>query len=309
LKIAFMGTPAFAVPSLDALVAAGHELVLVVTNPDRPKGRGSQLQAPEVKLAAERLGLPIKQIESIKDCGLEDHLRKLELDLIVVVAFGHYLPKGIRQAARACINVHGSLLPKHRGAAPIAQAILDGESEFGVTIIEVARKMDAGRMWGQARRPANGHETTGRLMEDLAILGARCLIEAIDSWARGSLQTMEQDESQATLVGKMNKADGDIHWTQPASRLERMVRAYDPWPGTRFIYQNDPIALLRVSAVDGQGPPGLVLALDTDSLTVACGQGALRLLEVKPAGKKAMSAAAWARGRRIAPGARLDNAL
>lgn len=310
MKIVFLGTPQFAVPSLDALVEAGHEICLVVTNPDRRRGRGSQVSPPPIKVAAEKHGLPVMQIESIKSSDLKERLAELKPDLGVVVAFGHYLPKSIRKAPRlGIINVHASLLPRHRGAAPISQAILDGDPEYGVTIMKVARRMDAGDMLAQGSIPAESHHTCGLLTELLSKLGGKVLAETVQKLETQPMETTKQDESLATAVSKLNKSDGHINWDLDGDYLERLVRAMNPWPMTRFQFNKKAVTIEEASWADSQSPeaPGTVLSITEDGMAVQTGKGQLILKQLKPAGKGSMSAAAFARGRQLKVGGRLEN--
>lgn len=310
MKIVFLGTPQFAVPSLDALVEAGHEICLVVTNPDRRKGRGNKVSPPAVKVAAEKHGLPILQIESIKSSGLKETLAELKPDLGVVVAFGHYLPKSIRKAPRlGIINVHASLLPRHRGAAPLSQAILDGDPNYGVTIMKVARRMDAGDMLAQGSIPAESQHTCGILTELLSQLGGKVLAETVKKLETEPMSATKQDESLATAVSKLAKADGHIDWSKDGDYTERQVRAMNPWPMTRFQFNGKAVTVEQASWEENQGgeDPGTVLAISEDGMTVQTGRGQLILKQLKPAGKSSMSAAAFARGRQLKVGGRLEN--
>jgi methionyl-tRNA formyltransferase len=310
LKIVFMGTPQFAVPSLQNLAEAGHQLQLVVTNPDRRRGRGNKVFAPPIKESAEKLGSPLLQIESIKTSGLKERLRELKPDLGVVVAFGHYLPRSIRAAPRlGIINVHASLLPRHRGAAPISQAILDGDEHYGVTIMQVARHMDAGAILGQKSIPADPHHSCASLTETLSHLGASALVEVIRGLEDGTVKAQPQDESLVTTVGKLCKDDGKLDWSKPAAYIERQSRALNPWPMLRCRFANKAVTIekARWTPKDPKEAPGTVLASSESGLEVATGQGTLIIEQVKPAGKKSMSAAAFARGRQLKAGGLLHN--
>ena len=310
MKIVFLGTPQFAVPSLKALIEAGHDIPLVVTNPDRRQGRGNKVAAPAVKVAAESHDLPILQIESIKSSDLKERLDELKPDLGVVVAFGHYLPKSIRKAPRlGIINVHASLLPRHRGAAPISQAILDGDERYGVTIMKVARRMDAGDVLSQDSIPAESHHSCGSLTMLLADLGGKLLAETVAKLETEPMNASKQDESLATAVSKLTKSDGILDWSQTAVHLERQIRALNPWPMTRFQFNKKAVTVESASLEDSpnSGDPGTVLELSEHGITVQTGKGQLVLTQVKPAGKKSMSAAAFARGRQLKVGGRLSN--
>lgn len=309
MKIVFLGTPAFAVPSLEALIEAGHELALVITQPDRRRGRSKKLLPSEVKAAAEKHGVPVAQPERIAaDKELRGRLEGMGLELGVVVAYGQYIPRRFREAPRHnMINVHASLLPRYRGASPISEAILNGDAEAGVSIMEVARRMDAGRVLARAPRPLTGEETTGSLTTELAELGAATLIEAVAAIEAGRAVYEPQDESKATMARKLAKADGALDWSRPAAELERRIRALNPWPMARFLYQGQPVIIEEAAAVAGAGEPGLLLSLDGGAITVATGSGALALRRLKPAGKKSMAAADFANGRRLASGQGFEN--
>ena len=318
MRIVFFGTPSFAVASLEALVAAGHELALVVTNPDRRRGRRSELIAPEVKRAAITQGLQLRQPESVRDPALIDELSTLEPELGVVVAYGQFIPRALRRLPRhGMINVHGSLLPRHRGASPVSQAILDGDTEAGVTIIEVARRMDAGAMLGKRATSISAEDTTGTLSARLAQLGGALLVDVIDAIARGEEQREQQDHAAATLANKLSKGDGILDWRRSALELERRVRAMSPWPLASFqlagrgrrAKQRESIIVERACCApepEGAPAPGTILKLDQAGLVVATGTGALRLEQLRPPGKSTMSAADFARGRRLEAGHNLE---
>lgn len=312
MNIVFFGTPAFAVPSLKALVEAGHSVSLVVTNPDRRRGRRGGSQPPEVKVAALELGLSVLQPTDLKSAEFKAEIKAHKPDLGVVVAYGQYLRRWLRRwPTHGLINVHASLLPRHRGASPVSAALLAGDDKLGVTIMEVARKMDGGRVLGQAAIDNDGTHSCGSLTQLLSEMGARLLVEVIDQVDRGEAVWQPQDESLATEAGKLQKSDGHIQWTKPAAELERMSRAYHPWPLLRFQYNESPV-IVEACQVEVQDPaapaePGVVLELDNDTVVVATGEGCLRLQQVKPAGKKVMSAGAFARGRQIKVGDRFAN--
>jgi len=307
MKIAFFGTPAFAVPTLRALVAAGHEVGLVVTNPDRRRGRHSTLIPPDVKVAALELGLTVLQAEKVKEPEVEAALRDFAPELAVVVAYGHFIPRRLRRLpTRGMINVHGSLLPAHRGASPVSQAILDGDPEAGVTIIEVARRMDAGKMLGRAATPIGPEDTTGSLSLRLSELGATCLVETVAALEAGAVAPEVQDEALVSTAQKLSKSDGILDWSQSAAAVDRRIRAMLPWPTAHCRFRRKRLTLLSALPVTGSGEPGEILTVDDQGIVVACGDGALRIAELKPEGKRGMSAADFARGRQLAPGARFE---
>jgi methionyl-tRNA formyltransferase len=306
-----MGTPALAAHILERLAAA-HDprfaVAAVVTRPDEPRGRGMTLHPSEVGAAAAHLGLPVLKPVKIRTSGFLAEIKSYESDLIVVAAYGRILPNEILAAPRiAPINVHASLLPRHRGAAPIEGAILAGDSHTGVTIMRVTEKMDAGPTMLQRAIPVAPDDTQGTLKEKLAELGAAALLEALDLIARDAAVWTPQDESAATFTTQVKKEDAVIDWASDAVRIERMTRAYDPWPVARTTLAAQPLMIWRARAdpaPSGAAPPGTIVAVSPQVL-VACGAGRLVLLEVQAAGRKRMSAADFARGRRIETGRRL----
>ncbi len=306
-----MGTPALAAHILKGLAAA-HDprfaVAAVVTRPDEPRGRGMTLHPSEVGAAAARLGLPVLRPVKIRTAGFLAEISSYEPDLIVVAAYGRILPNEILDAPRiATINVHASLLPRLRGAAPIEGAILAGDSQTGVTIMRVTEKMDAGPTMLQRAIPIAPDDTQGTLKEKLARLGAAALLEALDLIARDAAVWTPQDESAATYTAQVKKEDGFIDWNRDAAQIERMTRAYDPWPVARTTLDAQPLMIwsARVDpAPSGAAAPGTIVAVSPD-VTVACGAGQLALVEVQAAGRKRMNAADFARGRRIEAGHRL----
>ena len=308
-RIVFMGTPSFAVPALEALVAQGsYELVCVVTQPDRPAGRGRRLAAPAVKEAALAHGLPVWQPRTLRDPEAVEKLRALSPTVIVVAAFGQILsPDVLAIPSRGCLNVHASLLPRWRGAAPIPAAILAGDEETGVTIMLLDEGMDTGPILAQASLPIRPEDTTGSLTERLATLGADLLIATLPHWLAGEIQPRPQDHSQATMCRPLRKEEGRLDWSRPAIELERRVRAYNPWPGAYTTWRGQRLKVLRAASLmdwHGPQPPGQVIALP-EGTAVATGKGALLLLEVQLAGRRAMVIADFLRGRKEFVGSRL----
>ena len=315
MKIVFLGSGTFAIPSLQALVAAGHEIAAVVTQLDRAKGRGLSLQPPPVKPVAEALGLSVLQPPRIRAPEAHQALRALAPELQVVVAYGQILPRSVIDvASRGTINVHSSLLPRYRGAAPIHWAIVNGETETGVTTMMIDEGLDTGPILLSRATPIGAEETTPELEARLAAMGGELLVETIDGIARGTVAPVPQDHAAATTAPMLRKEDGRIDWNVRAEVIARRVRGLQPWPGTVTAFAGGDLKILRASrvaeAADVTGPvgtdaPGAVVAID-EGIVVACGgRTRLRVLEVQPASRRAMPAVAFAAGARLSPGARL----
>lgn len=310
MRIVFLGSGAFAVPSLEALLDAGHDVAALVTQPDREKGRGRAVTATPTKMVAERRGVRVLQPRRIKEPQALDELRALQPDVQVVVAYGQILPRAvIDNAPLGTVNVHSSLLPRYRGAAPIHWAVVNGETETGVTTMLIDEGLDTGPTL-LARPLAIGlEETAPELEARLAPLGATLLLETLDALAAGKLVPQPQDHARATLAPILRKEDGRIEWARPAEDIARRVRGLQPWPGTVTTWAGGELKVLRARAETG-GPgdalPGTVVAVERDALVVAAGGGTrLRLLEVQPESRRAMPAAAFAAGARLHAGARL----
>jgi len=298
-----MGTPDFAVPALRALVAAGHEVACVYCQPPRPAGRGQKARPCPVQQAAEELGLPVRTPASLKDAADQAEFRALDLDAAVVAAYGLILPDAILAAPRlGCINIHASLLPRWRGAAPIQRAILSGDSESGVTIMQVEQKLDAGPILLAEAVPITAETTGQSLHDDLAELGARLIVEALDGIAAGTVAPRPQPEDGVTYAHKLERAEGMLDWREPADALERKVRAFTPWPGAWFELGGERIKLLTVELAPGHGAAGEVL---DDRLTIACGTGALRPMRLQRQGRNPMNVNEFLRGFPVARGTRL----
>lgn len=312
MKVVFLGSGSFAVPSLEALVAAGHEVMAVVTQPDRERGRGRAVAPPPVKPVAERLGLPVLQPSRVKAPEVVERLRGFAPELQVVVAYGQILSRAvIDAAARGTVNVHASLLPAYRGAAPIQWAIARGERETGVTTMAIDEGLDTGPILLQRALPIEPTDTAGSLEPRLAALGAGLLLETVDGLREGRIRPVPQDHDRATLAPLLRKEDGRIDWSHPAEAIGHRVRGFTPWPGTATAIGGRTLRVLRVEvepAGAGSATPGTLLRVDRGALVVACGTGtALRLLEVQPENRKAMSGAAFAAGARLAPDARFTS--
>ena len=297
MRIVFMGTPDFAVPSLKALVEAGHEICGVFTQPDKPKNRGMKLQMPPVKEYAWSVGLPVFQPAKMRDGEALEILKGLEPELIVVAAYGKILPVEILELPRlGCINVHSSLLPKYRGAAPINWAILNGEDETGVTIMCMAEGMDTGDILAQRATPISIEENAAQLFDRLARMGAELLVETVARVGAGTVTPIPQDE------GKASHAPMD--WEKTARQLHDQVRGLYPWPAATAVVDGVRCKILRTAPMEDSGgqAPGTVLQADKKGLRVACGDGALEILELQPDGKKAMAASAFLMGHPIETG-------
>ncbi len=305
-----MGTPELAAHILERLIAASgenHQVAGVVTRPDQPRGRGQKPQSSEVGAVAARYGIATLKPTRIRTPEFLAELKAFEPDLLVVAAYGRILPNEVLAAPRIMpINAHASLLPRHRGASPIEGAILAGDRETGVTIMRVVEQMDAGAMLHARAIPIADDETTGSLKRKLAELGAEALLEALEKIRRGDLTETAQDESLATYTKIIAKADATIDWLKPAAQIERMTRAYDPWPVARTTVGGIDLMIYRARALasDSDAQPGTIVSLATNPI-VRCGDGALELLEVQAPGRKRMRAGDWARGRRLAVGDKL----
>ena len=307
LRLAFMGTPDFAVPSLVALAEAGHEIACVYSQPPRPAGRGHKERPSPVQRLAEARGWPLRTPASLKEPEAQAAFADLGLDAAVVVAYGLILPKAILDAPRlGCLNAHASLLPHWRGAAPIQRAILAGDAESGVTIMQMDEGLDSGAILLRQAVPIGPATTAATLHDELATLGADLLVQALDGLAAGTLAGRAQDEAKACYAEKLSRDEGRLDWRRPAAALARQVRALTPWPGAvAALPGGGRLKVLRAEALEGSsGPPGTLL---DPAMTVACGEGALRLLEVQKAGKATVEGAAFLRGARLAAGAVLPS--
>ena len=306
MRIIFFGTPDFAVPSLRALLGAGHEVVSVVTQPDRPHGRSrSVVVAPAVKVAAEQSGVPVLQPDKPVGVQLIDQLSALGADLGVVVAYGHILrPQVLAIPRLGMINVHASLLPRWRGAAPIQWAIRSGDRNTGVTIMQMEAGLDSGPVWHTRSIPIGPNETGGTLTERLSVLGAEALIEALPLLSSGARPVI-QDEAGVTLAPKIDRTVARIDWNEPAEKLAHHVAAFDPVPGAWRTLAGADVKLFGAKGAKGAkgAEPGTVLSAD-DLLHIATGDGSLIVSEVQPAGKKRQPVAEWVRGRGVVVGAR-----
>ncbi len=304
MKVLFMGTPDFAVATLDQLIKSRHEVIGVVTQPDKQKGRGHAVSLSPVKELALQYQVPVYQPLKVKEPEFLEVLRAMEPEVIVVAAFGQLLPKALLDIpAYGCINVHGSLLPKYRGAAPIQYSIIDGEKETGITIMYMDVGIDTGDMILQAVLPIAPKETGGSLFDKMAILGAELLLEALDKIEAGTAVRIPQDNEKATYVKMLDKDMGRLDFTQSAIRLERLIRGLNPWPSaytildgkTLKLWQADVEPINQAAGMKAKNP-GEIIELRRDSIVVATGEGVLVIREVQLEGKKRMAAEAFLRG-------------
>jgi methionyl-tRNA formyltransferase len=306
VRIIFAGTPPFAAAALNALADAGHDIALVLTQPDRPAGRGMKLTPSAVKQAALARGLPVYQPPSLKTADAQTELRSADADVMVVAAYGLILPQAVLDLPRfGCLNIHASLLPRWRGAAPIQRAILAGDPETGITIMLMDAGLDTGAMLSKTAVPIRDSDTAASLHDVLATAGAAAIVEALANYA--TLVPLAQDDAQATYAAKLSKEEAQLDWSQPADALARAVRAYNPVPGAWTLLDGAPLKIWAAQPCPGAGTPGEVLRADADQLVVACGGGALALQEIQPAGSKRMAVAAFLAGRPCAPGTRLGH--
>ena len=297
MKIIFMGTPDFAAASLEALIASRHEIQAVVTQPDKPKGRKGELTPPPVKVIAKREGIKVYQPLKVRDEEFVKTLRAYNPDVMVVVAFGQIIPLSILEMPKyGCVNIHGSLLPKYRGAAPIQWAVLDGEKETGITTILMDEGIDTGDILLKKTIKIDTDETSGSLFDKLMALGAETILETLDELEKGSLTPTKQGESPTAYAKMLTKAMGLIDFTKPAKELDCFVRGMDPWPSAYTLLAGKTLKLWKVRAVEGGGKAGSVIDIDKESFTIACGEGAIEVLEVQLEGKKRMSAGDFLKG-------------
>ena len=300
LRIIFMGTPKFAVPALSTLMNASHDIIGVFTQPDRRSGRGRRLSPPPVKQFAESRGLPIFQPASLReDTEARHRIEDLAPDTIVVAAYGLFLPDDTLAVPRlGCLNIHPSLLPRHRGPSPVATAILNGDDTTGVTIMLLDEGMDTGPILAQRETPIGANETCDMLTVRLFDMGANLLVDTLDQWSAGHISPIPQDDANATITRRLQRADGRIDWNQPAVSLARQVRAFTPWPGTFTTWDGRTLKILEADPLDTarDNPPGKIVVINNSQVAAATGQGALRLLSVQIEGRRASSAADFIRG-------------
>lgn len=303
LRIAFAGTPHFALPALRALLESPHRVVGVLTQPDRPAGRGRELRASPIKLLAAEHSLAIDQPATLKTAEGRAALSEWSPDLLVVVAYGLILPPSVLALPRlGCLNIHGSLLPRWRGAAPIQRALLAGDAETGICIMQLDEGLDTGPVLLERRRPIGSHENAGDLHDALAELGAAALLEAIDGLATGVLAARAQPGGGVTYATKIDKSEARIDWTAGAVGLDRQIRAFNPWPVAETAFAGESLRLWRARVADPvarAGEPGTLLGIAEDGLRVACGEGVLAVSELQRAGKRPVSARDFANAVRL----------
>ncbi len=303
MRIVYAGTPDFAVPALEALIASPHEVVAVYTQPDRPAGRGRKLRASPVKLVAEAAGIPVVQPVSLKEADAQAELAAFEPDLMVVAAYGLLLPPAVLETPRhGCINIHASLLPRWRGAAPIHRAILAGDRETGITIMQMDEGLDTGDMLLKRAVPIAARETTGTLHDRLATLGAEALLEVLPAIESGSVSAEAQDDAQSCYAAKLQKAEAAIDWSRPVVEIDRQIRAFDPWPVAQTRLAD---GMLRIYAAEPEhgavrGKPGEVVAEDPRrGVAVQAGDGLLWVTRLQLPGGKPLDAATFLNGRSL----------
>jgi len=310
LRVVFLGTPEFALPTLDAILRSRHTVVGVVTQPDRPRGRGQRMTDAPVKMRARDTGLPLLQPGTVNDPGFLSALTGLRPDIGVVAAYGKILSEAVLAVPPAgMINVHASLLPRYRGAAPVHRAIMAAESETGVTIMRVVKALDAGPMLAAARRPIGRNDTSLDVERDLAAIGASLLVATLDRLARGAVAETPQEESASSYARRLTKDDGLVDWSRPAGRVHDQIRGLHPWPHAHSYLQGRRLILLRsVTAEATAGaPPGTILVARGNELHVATGAGIVELTEVQAEGKRPMNVREFLSGHRLTAGDRFTS--
>ncbi|PKO53283.1 MAG: methionyl-tRNA formyltransferase [Betaproteobacteria bacterium HGW-Betaproteobacteria-2] len=303
MKIIFAGTPEFAVPALQALIEAGHQVSLVLTQPDRPSGRGMKLKASPVKQLAVASGIEVFQPEILKDADVQARIAAENADVMIVAAYGLIIPTSVLNMPRyGCYNIHASLLPRWRGAAPIQRALLAGDSETGVTIMEVVPALDAGAMVSRGVLPITGRDTAQTLHDGLANIGARLMVEAMQQLQQdGKLAATPQDESLVTYAHKLEKSEAAIDWNRPAQALSRQVRAFNPFPVAHTLLNGEVCRIWMATDLPGQAEAGKIVDI-TDGIQVGCGEGILRIEELQMPGGKRLTAKEFLQGHSLKAG-------
>lgn len=305
MKVIFMGTPDFSVGTLEALVLAGHEVVLAVTQPDKPKGRGKEMQFTPVKECALKYDIPVFQPRRVREAGCIEKLREYNADIIVVVAFGQILPKEILEMTTyGCVNVHASLLPKYRGAAPIQWAIIDGEKETGVTTMQMDEGLDTGDMLLKTVIPIEEKETGGSLHDKLAAAGAKLCVETLEALQHKTVTSISQGETTTSYAKMLDKQLGDIDWEQDAVAIERLIRGLNPWPSAYTNWNGKVMKIWDADVEEGESKekPGTIVKVEKNGFYVQTGKGLLVVRELQIPGKKKMDAGAFLRGYQVKEG-------
>ena len=305
MKVIFMGTPDFSVGTLEALVEAGHEVVLAVTQPDKPKGRGKEMQFTPVKECALKYNIPVYQPRRVREPECIEELRKYEADIMVVVAFGQILPKEILEMTKyGCVNVHASLLPKYRGAAPIQWSIIDGEEVTGVTTMQMNEGLDTGDMLLKVEIPIGEKETGGSLHDKLAEAGAKLCVETLEGLEVGAITPIPQGETTTSYARMLDKQLGHIDWSKSAIEIERLIRGLSPWPSAYTNWNDKVMKIWDAELVNstGKGVPGTIVKVEKDAFLVQTGNGLLKVCELQIPGKKRMDAGAFLRGYQVKEG-------
>jgi methionyl-tRNA formyltransferase len=310
-RVVFFGTPAFAVPTLETLLESAHTVTAVVTQPDRPSGRGHRTADAPVKARAAGAGVPVLQPRSLKDPGFLDSLAALRADVGVVAAYGRILPEAVLALpAHGLINVHASLLPRYRGAAPVHRAVIAGERETGVTIMRIVAALDAGPMLAAERRPIGPDETSEMVERGLARIGAALLRATLDRLVHGPIEERPQDEAEATYAARLTRDDGIVDWTRPAEAVHNQIRGLHPWPHAHSFLDGRRLILLRSTVSPARSPAaaGSVVAAQGDELSVATASGILRIVELQAEGKRPVTAREFLAGHRVEAGSRFTTA-
>ncbi len=308
MRVIFMGTPDFSVGTLEALIRAGHQVVLAVTQPDKPKGRGGKMQFPPVKETAMEHGIPVFQPRKVREPENIEELRKYQADVIVVVAFGQILPREILELTPyGCINVHASLLPSYRGAAPIQWAVINGETVSGVTTMQMDEGLDTGDMLLKTEVPLEPEETGGSLHDKLAAAGASLCVRTLKALEEGTVTPKKQGESPTAYASMLKKEMGEIRWEEPAISIERLIRGLNPWPSAYTGWQDKTMKIWEAEVLeeDSGQEPGTVVRVDKDGFLVQTGKGLLKVTALQIPGKKRMEADAFLRGYSMEPGEKL----
>ena len=303
MRLIFAGTPEFAALALQALLDAGHDIPLVLTQPDRPAGRGMKLKASPVKEIALAHHLQVAQPENLKTDSSRQIIQDTRADIMVVAAYGLILPQVVLDMPRlGCVNIHASLLPRWRGAAPIHRAIEAGDTETGITLMQMDKGLDTGAMLTRAVLPILDSDTTGSLHDRLAALGAQEIVRLLPELSSGTVSTAPQDDTQACYAAKIGKEEARLDWTRPALELDRRIRAFNPFPGAFGLLEGNPLKIWLARPAPGAGAPGRILAISDGGLLIACGEGALEVMEVQKAGGRRLPISAFLAGHALKPG-------